>query len=538
MINIPESQANPRPERGFARLQGLGRRGLAQLDALFNRIYGWENNPLYHSGALVVACLLILTATGLYLLLFYRISAPYESVERITSQAFAGRWIRTLHRYVSDAAVVAAAVHALRMMVQNRTWGPRALAWFSGVGLFGVFLFCGWTGFVMVWDTQGHLLAMEGARLLDALPVFSEPVGRAFVGETAMPRAFFFMNLFAHIAIPVGILVLLSVHVSRLARSSLMPPKPLFRGFLAVFVLVSILVPVALDPEADLLRVPADFGLDVFYNFWLPLSRGVPTGVVWLVLLSVLTAALMVPFITRPRAEAAPEPSWVNPRFCTGCEQCYHDCPYEAISMVVRDDGRDGFVGFVDPLKCVSCGICAGSCAPMGVGPEGRTGRNQLDEVKEFISRVEPSRDDVVLVSCDRTAAGGARDGVFAGSPVLRVSCAGSLHTSVIEYLVRAGAGGVMVVSCPPRDCWNREGVKWMEERVYEQREAELKDRVDRRRIASVYAAEAESSKLTAEVELFRSRVQSLDRALGETSIRIDTLCETPEVSVVSEGDE
>jgi coenzyme F420-reducing hydrogenase delta subunit/NAD-dependent dihydropyrimidine dehydrogenase PreA subunit len=531
MINIPESQANPRAEHGFARLQGLGRRGLARLDSLFNRVYGWENNPLYHSGALVVASLVIVSVTGLYLLLFYRIGAPYESVERIAGQAFAGRWIRTLHRYASDAALVAAAIHAFRMLVQDRAWGPRALAWLSGVVLFGVFMLCGWTGFVMVWDTQGQLLAMEGARLLDVLPIFSEPIGRTFVGERAMPRAFFFMNLFAHIAIPVGILLLLSIHVSRLARSSFMPPKPLFRGFVAVLVVVSVVVPVSLDPEADLLRVPADFGLDVFYNFWLPLSRGAPAGVVWLVLLTATAAALAVPLITRRRGESAPEPSWVNPRFCTGCEQCYHDCPYEAISMVPRDDGRDGFVGLVDPLKCVSCGICAGSCAPMGVGPEGRTGRNQLDEVKAFISRVEPGRDDVVLVGCDRTAAGRAPDSTFAGSPVLSVPCAGSLHTSVIEYLVRAGAGGVMVVSCPPRDCWNREGVKWLEARVYDQREAELKDRVDRRRVEVVYAAEAERSKLTAAVELFRSRVGALDRALGETSIQIDTLCETPVAS-------
>ena len=49
------------------------------------------------------------------------------------------------------------------------------------------------------------------------------------------------------------------------------------------------------------------------------------------------------------KAGREPAPSWVNPRFCTGCEQCYHDCPYEAISMVQRDDGRDGYVGIVDP---------------------------------------------------------------------------------------------------------------------------------------------------------------------------------------------
>ena len=114
-------------------IQEWGRRGLGRLDALFNRVYGWRYNPLYHSGALVVASFLVLSITGVYLLLFYRISAPYESVARLDGQIFAGRWIRSLHRYLSDLAIVAALIHAFRMGVQNRTWGPRALAWVSGV---------------------------------------------------------------------------------------------------------------------------------------------------------------------------------------------------------------------------------------------------------------------------------------------------------------------------------------------------------------------------------------------------------------------
>jgi ferredoxin len=483
---------------------------------------------------LVVGCFVILGVTGLYLLLFYRISAPYESLARITDQPFAGRWIRGLHRYISDLAIVAALIHAFRMGVQDRAWGPRTLAWISGIVLFVIFLICGWTGYVMVWDGQAQMLAIEGARLFDALPIFSEPIGRTFVGERAMPSAFFFLNLFAHIAIPVGVLLVLWIHVSRLARTYLLPPRGLFWGTVAVFTLVAVLWPVSLQPEADLLTVPNRVPIDLFYNFWVPLTQPMAAGWVWFTIVAVLGVSVSIPFLTRPRSADVPARSVVHPRHCTGCEQCYHDCPYEAISMVARDDGREGFVGLVDPLKCVSCGICAGSCAPMGVGPEGRAGRDQLQQVKDFIERVRPTRDDVVLVACSNSAAGWGAEEVQ-GAPVFPVSCAGSMHSSVVEYLIRAGSGGVMVVSCPPRDCWNREGVAWLEGRLYERREAELKDRVDRRRVRVEYAAEREGASLARSIERFRAQGLTLERALKEEVIQIDTVCEPPSVSVAED---
>ncbi|HXF95133.1 MAG TPA: hypothetical protein VNI61_03415, partial [Gemmatimonadales bacterium] len=113
------------------RLQRLLARALARADAVMNRLYGWRGNPLYHSGALVVALMLVLLVTGLYLLVFYRISAPYASVMGLEGQVWGGRWVRALHRYAADAAVVAAALHALRLFAQGRTWGPRTLAWVS-----------------------------------------------------------------------------------------------------------------------------------------------------------------------------------------------------------------------------------------------------------------------------------------------------------------------------------------------------------------------------------------------------------------------
>jgi len=90
------------------------RRPLAWADAATNRLYGWEHSPLYHSGVIAAALFAIVIVTGLYLLFFYRIGAPYESVARITNHIWLGQWSRSLHRYASDGAIVFAVIHAVR----------------------------------------------------------------------------------------------------------------------------------------------------------------------------------------------------------------------------------------------------------------------------------------------------------------------------------------------------------------------------------------------------------------------------------------
>lgn len=511
----------------------LGRRALARIDAGLNRLYGWRYNPLYHSGALVLALFVVLLVTGIYLLFFYHISTPYESIVAIDRQVWLGRWIRGVHRYASDAAVVAAAFHALRMLVQGRSWGPRTLAWISGLVLLGFVFLCGWTGFVMVWDVQGQVLAQAGARLFDLLPIFGEPISRAFTGERPIPGAFFFLNLFAHVALPIGLFILVWVHVSRLARPGLFPPRRLTWTVVGALTALAVLLPVVTTPAADPFTLPGAAPFDWFYSFWVPLARAVSPGVLWMISLVVALAGLLIPWLSRPPAPRRLPPSKVDERLCTGCEQCYLDCPYEAIAMVERPEaertGKSALVARVDPALCVSCGLCAGSCAPMGVGPAGRTGRAQLGVVKEFVTTHHPGGRDVVVVACERGAGGITAHRDVEGALIYPISCGGNLHTSVVEYLLRSGAGGVLIVSCTPRDCWHREGPKWLEARLFQEREAELRDRVDRRRVRLVYAAAGERAVVRAALAAFRADVASLDTATAEPDLDIERLCELAE---------
>src|SRR5690606_26346681 len=145
-----------------------------------------------------------------------------------------------------------------------------------------------------------------------------------------------------------------------------------------LLVAAAVALPVAIAPEADPLRLPGVVPVDLFYAFWLPLTLGAPAPWIAAGTLGVLLLLLLVPRLTRPRPVELRPASVVDERLCTGCEQCVQDCPWSAIAMVTRADGRETLVARVDPRRCVSCGICAGSCAPMGVGPPGRTGRDQL----------------------------------------------------------------------------------------------------------------------------------------------------------------
>jgi len=132
---------------------------LRQVDRFFIWSYGSRYNPLVQSGALAVGLLTAVMISGTYLLFFYSVNEPYESLQSIEQQWYLGKWLRSFHRYASDAALVVVVYHSWKMLAQNRAWGPRTLAWLSGILMLCAFFISGWTGFVMVWDLHGQYVA-------------------------------------------------------------------------------------------------------------------------------------------------------------------------------------------------------------------------------------------------------------------------------------------------------------------------------------------------------------------------------------------
>ena len=101
---------------------------------------------------------------------------------------------------------------------------------------------------------------------------------------------------------------------------------------------------------------------------------------------------------------------------------------------------------------------------------------------------------------------------------------------------MRSGAAGVLVVSCPPRDCWNREGGRWLEERLFNDREAELQPRVDKRRVRIAWAGEHERGTVRAELGRFRADLAGLGPAPVEAAPEVGVECEAPVHAMIGEG--
>jgi ferredoxin len=502
-------------DQKIVRVPAIGlklRAGLDFFDILFDRIYSSKYNPLYQSGVLAIGLLLILLATGLYTFLFYQTGAPYESVLNMHNNFWLGRWIRSLHRYSGDLLMIAVAVHFTRMFLQGKTWGPRVLAWVTGVALMGILLFCGWTGLILVWDVQGQLVAFEGARILDVLPLFPEPIARAFISNEALPSSFFFINLFIHVAIPLGLVFMIWLHVLKVPRVKILPSKPLFWGCTFSLIVLSLAWPVEMLPEANLENIPGRIPINWFFNFWLPLIQDRSPTTAFVFWIGFAIFAFSIPWWWRPKAKDVPQPSSVNERLCQACDQCYEDCPFDAITMVPRSYGEGSeLVARVAPDKCVSCGICSGSCRPMTIGPSPRTARDLLRDVRAFSELVDIEKGKCVVVSCRNNAKTRELLEKQEGVVPFYVECVGSFHLASTASLIKRGARGVFFWSCPPRNCHFREGVKWFGERLYNDRELELPKYVDRRRVDFVSYGRGESDQALEQLDVFKKTLDRVD---------------------------
>ncbi|MBI1735440.1 MAG: 4Fe-4S binding protein [Candidatus Rokubacteria bacterium] len=477
------------------------------LDRLFDRVYTSRYNPLYRTGTLASLCLLIALVTGVYLLFVYEIGRPYESVARMQEDPFLGRPMRALHRYASDLAVVAVLLHVGRLLVQGKTWGARALAWITGVLLAGAMFLSAMTGFVLVWDQFGQALAVAGAKILRLVPLFPEPPDRAFAGDRPMTAQFFFMNLFLHVAIPLGMIGFLWLHTSRLARAAWFPERKVALGTLAGLVALAVLWPAPLPRAADLLTIPGRIEVDWFYGFWLPVVQASPLAGL-AVGAGVAALLLVVPWLVAPAAAARPAPAVADPDKCEGCEQCFRDCPYDAIQMVTgKHPDRHPLRAEVQPSLCVSCGLCAASCASLAIGPAGRTGLHQLASASELVASAADAGSRTVLVACrnndgvtERLRRGFADD---RGIAFFDVDCAGTVHPGTAAYLA-SRFGGAVVIGCPPQNCVHREGATLADARLLMGQKPAIPGRLAPDSIRVLHDSLGEWPRIAAAIESFR----------------------------------
>lgn len=495
---------------------------LARVERPFSKFFEGGSNPFHHLGSLTIYFFWIILVSGIYLFLFYdtSVSGAWASLEAIThGQWYAGGVMRSLHRYASDAAVVTMILHMSREFLRGRYRGVRWYSWFTGVPLLWLVFIFGITGYWMIWDELAQYVAVSTARLLDWLPIFTDPMVRNFLTNDTVNERFFTLMAFIHlVGLPIGLFLGLWFHLLRVRLPCINPPRVLMAGSLAGLVALSLLVPAVSHPPADLGAVPMQMRIDWFYLAIFPLLDSSSEGALWAGLWGVsifLCALPWLPPLKHPPAAV------VNLPDCTGCEFCAEDCPYGAIEMVPRTDGRQfELEAKVDPALCVSCGICTGSCPssspfrrqkPLATGIElpYLTMEDLKRRLEAAVPRVADAGPRVVLVGCDYSVPAEALQQL--GVATLSLPCAGMMPPAAIDYLLRVGgADGVVVTGCDAGDCQFRHGDRWVAERVSRERMPKLRGRVPRERLLLSWHKPVDASGLRAVVAGFRERLAAL----------------------------
>ncbi len=289
-----------------AMLRSASQQAFLKLEAALNAVFGEGLNPLYCLGALAYWMLWIVVGSGLYAYAFYRtgLQASYGSVQALTAQPLGGL-ARSVHRYASDAMALVMLVHLLRHFVFDRYRGFRAFSWLTGAGVLCLVYASGVNGYMLPWDRLAQFVVTATAEWFDAVPVFRGVLVRNFILPEAVSDRFFSLLSFAHIGIPLALLVILWIHTQRVPRARIFPPWPLALASAAALTALALLKPALSQAPADLARLPAELGLDWFYLAAYPLLYAWSAAKLWMLALAGTLVVVAAPWLPPRRRGAA-----------------------------------------------------------------------------------------------------------------------------------------------------------------------------------------------------------------------------------------
>ena len=446
-------------------------------------------NPFYYTGPIAVFLFGVISVTGLFLVMFFQVGfdSSYLFISRVETQPIA-RLVRAAHRYASDAFVIVSLIHAFRLFVMNRFRGPRWIAWVSGILMILPVWLAGVTGYWMMWDERAlaitqsfdHILQRGAYSVMNLLATNQK--GNSWI--------FIMILLVAHLLLTIIIGVAIWAHVARLNRPKWLPSRYWMMGLTIVVLVVSAVLPLGMLPKADLAATTASapFSIDVLYLFYVPLAFNSVTNSpwLWIGLFLVLGMIALFPWLSL-RKETTPS-LVVDKAKCNGCTLCAVDCPYKAITMEPRTDGRPHkFVAVEHSDLCVSCGICIGSCDSNAISLGAVSSTTIWNAVN---ARRHHAPNAEIVFTCERHAANGARNVQNNDKvQVIPLPCVGMIYPDLIGKIRESGAPSVRVVGCPPEDCANREGNGWVEGRLTRTRMPRLRKKFGDEPVATRWLA-------------------------------------------------
>jgi quinol-cytochrome oxidoreductase complex cytochrome b subunit len=180
-----------------------------------------ELSSTYYLGGISLILFLVLTGTGLLLMLYYHPSVPqaYDDMKELDFVVSSGAYLRNMHRWAAHGMVLIVFVHMLRVFLHKAYLPPREFNWVVGVVLLVLTLLLSYTGYLLPWDQLAFWAVSVGTNMVEATPYLGSKIkylllGGNVVGENALLRFYVLHCVLLPLALTLGV----AIHLWRVRK--------------------------------------------------------------------------------------------------------------------------------------------------------------------------------------------------------------------------------------------------------------------------------------------------------------------------------
>ncbi len=219
--------------------------------------------------------------------------------------------------------------------------------------------------------------------------------------------------------------------------------------------------------------------------------------------------------------------SFIDPEKCVACGLCEQLCENGSISVSQAEGGA--LTRIIDPMRCSGGGTCAASCPYNAITLQNNTCERQERGIEVLASQMEA--DQVIALTC-----------AWAGTPaadnagkkeikydhrahIIPVTCAGQLDPSIFAKAFLSGAPGLIIIGCDPNACHHSYGIDHAWSRVNAIKKLFTISGIDRRRIALAHTDIKRAENFAVIIDHFVQTIEKLEPIPKTASIKAKLNC-------------
>jgi len=209
--------------------------GLAELEKLAKKkeVPVHRHTVWYYLGGMTLFLFMIQVATGILLLFYYRPSAEeaYESVQFLMAEVEFGWLIRSIHSWASNLMIFTLFIHLFSVLLLKAYRPPREVTWLSGIGLLGVAMGFGFTGYLLPWNELAYFATKVGTEITGVVPLVGPFLGRLLRGGDEVTGATLTRFYGIHVAVlPLLTTLILGLHLFLVQKHGMSVPPGVERA--------------------------------------------------------------------------------------------------------------------------------------------------------------------------------------------------------------------------------------------------------------------------------------------------------------------